>query len=117
MLAKAEKAPLPVYPVDAEHMQTLVPRYTACLASLKETLAKEKAGHLGLTTGVSLKRKLHDDTDDKDNDQAMADDDDDEDDAKRDDEAGAKDDDDDVAPREALRARLVEHLKRQRATE
>ncbi|KAF0697798.1 Aste57867_11541 [Aphanomyces stellatus] len=58
MLSKAKKADLPTFAYDAEHMKTLVPRYTACLASLKDTLAKEKAGHLALTTKVSLKRPI-----------------------------------------------------------
>ncbi|RHY56579.1 hypothetical protein DYB30_008391 [Aphanomyces astaci] len=58
MLSKAKKAELPTYAYDAEHMKSLVPRYTACLASLKDTLAKEKAGHLATTTKVSLKRPV-----------------------------------------------------------
>ncbi|RHY33411.1 hypothetical protein DYB32_001661 [Aphanomyces invadans] len=65
MLAKAKKSELQSYAYDINHMKTLVPRYTACLASLKETLAKEKAGHLAITTKVSLKRSV-DSIDDND---------------------------------------------------
>ncbi|KAH9079010.1 hypothetical protein Ae201684P_021675 [Aphanomyces euteiches] len=68
MLAKANKTELPTCPIDTEHMKTIVPRYTACLASLKETLAKEKAGHLALTTKVSLKRPASDDAADEEDD-------------------------------------------------
>ncbi|OQR92439.1 DEAD/DEAH box RNA helicase [Achlya hypogyna] len=101
MLGKANKAALPEYPVDSAHMQTLVPRYTEALASLKETLAKEKAGHLGLTTGVSLKRKAADDADSS----SDADSDAEADDAT----TGSASD-----ARAALRKRLRDHLERHR---
>ncbi|OQS04504.1 DEAD/DEAH box RNA helicase [Thraustotheca clavata] len=89
MLSKANKPDgLPTYPVDTEHMQTLVPRYTECLASLKEILAKEKAGQFGLTTSISLKRKT------------------------RDDEEKNEEEDESTDPKELLRQKLIAHMKR-----
>ncbi|RLN66521.1 hypothetical protein BBJ29_006140 [Phytophthora kernoviae] len=54
MLKKADSNKLKPYPLQQEHMKTLVPRYTEALQQLKDTLEAEKAGKL---TATSILRK------------------------------------------------------------
>ncbi|RLN13755.1 hypothetical protein BBJ28_00005167 [Nothophytophthora sp. Chile5] len=49
MLKKAENNKLQPYPLQQEHMKTLVPRYTQALQRLKDTLEAEKSGKLTAT--------------------------------------------------------------------
>lgn len=49
MLKKAENNKLITYPLKPDHMKTLVPRYTAALQQLKDTLDAEKSGKLSST--------------------------------------------------------------------
>ncbi|EGZ27955.1 hypothetical protein PHYSODRAFT_258291 [Phytophthora sojae] len=50
MLKKADNNKLKPYPLQQEHMKTLVPRYTEALQRLKDTLEAEKAGKLQATS-------------------------------------------------------------------
>lgn len=50
MLKKADNNKLQPYPLQQDHMKTLVPRYTAALQQLKDTLEAEKAGKLAATS-------------------------------------------------------------------
>jgi ATP-dependent RNA helicase DDX51/DBP6 len=50
MLKKADNNKLKPYPLQHEHMKTLVPRYTEALLQLKDTLEAEKAGKLQATS-------------------------------------------------------------------
>ncbi|KAE9034372.1 hypothetical protein PR002_g8161 [Phytophthora rubi] len=68
MLKKADNNKLKPYPLQQEHMKTLVPRYTEALQRLKDTLEAEKAGKLQAT---SILRKTKDEGT-KDNDDAEA---------------------------------------------
>ncbi|KAE8883215.1 hypothetical protein PF002_g2478 [Phytophthora fragariae] len=70
MLKKADNNKLKPYPLQQEHMKTLVPRYTEALQRLKDTLEAEKAGKLQAT---SIIRKTKDESN-KDNDDVEADD-------------------------------------------
>lgn len=57
MLKKADSNKLKPYPLEKEHMKTLIPRYTEALQQLKETLDAEKAGKLGATVSLRGKAK------------------------------------------------------------
>ncbi|KAL4152345.1 hypothetical protein PRNP1_009278 [Phytophthora ramorum] len=50
MLKKADSNKLKPYPLQQEHMKTLIPRYTAALQQLKDTLEAEKAGRIQATS-------------------------------------------------------------------
>ncbi|POM59739.1 DEAD/DEAH box RNA helicase [Phytophthora palmivora] len=50
MLKKADNNKLKPYPLQQEHMKSLVPRYTEALQQLKDTLEAEKAGKLQATS-------------------------------------------------------------------
>ncbi|KAJ8564251.1 hypothetical protein ON010_g7095 [Phytophthora cinnamomi] len=70
MLKKADNNKLKPYPLQQEHMKTLVPRYTEALQHLKDTLEAEKAGKLQAT---SILRKTKDESE-KNDDEAEAED-------------------------------------------
>ncbi|ETK80241.1 hypothetical protein F441_14275 [Phytophthora nicotianae CJ01A1] len=57
MLKKADNNKLKPYPLQQEHMKTLVPRYTDALQQLKDTLEAEKAGKLQATS-ILRKNKI-----------------------------------------------------------
>ncbi|TDH64952.1 hypothetical protein CCR75_000238 [Bremia lactucae] len=58
MLKKADVNKLKPYPLQQEHMKTLVPRYTEALQQLKDTLEAEKTGKI-LTTSIPRKFNVY----------------------------------------------------------
>ncbi|KAL3673779.1 hypothetical protein V7S43_001472 [Phytophthora oleae] len=73
MLKKADNNKLKPYPLQQEHMKTLVPRYTEALQQLKDTLEAEKAGKLQATS-ILRKSKVSAGEGEKDHDDADAED-------------------------------------------
>eukprot|EP00644_Phytophthora_capsici_P005780 jgi/Phyca11/97839/e_gw1.2.616.1 len=78
MLKKADNNKLKPYPLQQEHMKTLMPRYTQALQQLKDTLEAEKAGKLQATS-ILRKPKVstaegndHDDADAEDLDEEVS---------------------------------------------
>lgn len=71
MLKKADNNKLKPYPLQQEHMKTLVPRYTEALQRLKDTLEAEKAGKLQAT---SILHKTKEESSKDDDDDVEADD-------------------------------------------
>uniref|UniRef100_M4B1B7 ATP-dependent RNA helicase n=1 Tax=Hyaloperonospora arabidopsidis (strain Emoy2) TaxID=559515 RepID=M4B1B7_HYAAE len=67
MLKKADTNKLKPYPLQQDHVKSLVPRYTEALQRLKETLDAEKAGELQVTS-MLRKRKSSVCRDNKDKD-------------------------------------------------
>jgi ATP-dependent RNA helicase DDX51/DBP6 len=57
MLQKAENNQLKPYPLDQNHMKTIVPVYTKCLQQLKKTIEAEKTGKLQATSSLHIKPK------------------------------------------------------------
>ncbi|KAK1948419.1 ATP-dependent RNA helicase DDX51 [Phytophthora citrophthora] len=72
MLKKADNNKLKPYPLQQDHMKTLVPRYTQALQQLKDTLEAEKAGKLQATS-ILRKTKVSTGEGDKDHDDIDAD--------------------------------------------